>query len=366
MIMAAVHVPTPLSHWLQEPFGYVSSAEGFIFMSAGLAGLVYGKIYGRDGWGGMARKAWLRGGKVYAAHLGVLIPMALIAWATAGYVAPLARHFHDFLQHPALNLALMPLLARQPPLFDILPLYVIFLGITPLLLAAARRCGWGIILLLSSLLWLAAQFGPGWHLAGPPAGRLHLHSGPFDLRAWQVIWVVGLALGQSSLNGALLRGPLRSWCGWIAGGVVAIGLLSRHGVLATPPDLYLLMNKWSLGPLRMLNFGAWAVLFLAWNPRIPSGLLAAPALLGRESLTVFSAHLPLVIGAGCLIQSLSPSAGAEVAIGTLVIGALFPVALWQERRSKRRPSVIVPLEPAARREAQSRGDADSARFKAAA
>ena len=41
VIMAGVHVPSPLSHYLQEPFGFTSAAEGFIFLSACLAGLAW-------------------------------------------------------------------------------------------------------------------------------------------------------------------------------------------------------------------------------------------------------------------------------------------------------------------------------------
>ena len=38
ILMAAVHVPTPVSHALQEPLGFNGAAEGFIFLSACLAG----------------------------------------------------------------------------------------------------------------------------------------------------------------------------------------------------------------------------------------------------------------------------------------------------------------------------------------
>jgi hypothetical protein len=34
LIMAGVHVPTPVSHFLQEPLGFMSEAEGFIFLRA--------------------------------------------------------------------------------------------------------------------------------------------------------------------------------------------------------------------------------------------------------------------------------------------------------------------------------------------
>ena len=44
VIMAAVHIPTPLSHAMQEPFGFTSAAEGFVFLGACLAGLFTGKF----------------------------------------------------------------------------------------------------------------------------------------------------------------------------------------------------------------------------------------------------------------------------------------------------------------------------------
>ena len=51
------------------------------------------------------------------------------------------------------------LLIYCPPLLDILPMYVIFLFLTPVALAVAVRYGWRWILAGSGLLWLAAQSG---------------------------------------------------------------------------------------------------------------------------------------------------------------------------------------------------------------
>src|SRR5260370_19735290 len=158
VIMAAVHVPTPLSHLLQEPFGYTSVAEGFVFLGACLAGYVYGKTYLCAEWRTMAGRVWKRARQIYLVHLALVVPFGLLAWAAGSKLPPLANHFHDFLAHPWASLALMPLLLHQPPLFDILPLYVIFLGATPLVLAMARRRGWGIVLIISGLGWLTAQF----------------------------------------------------------------------------------------------------------------------------------------------------------------------------------------------------------------
>src|SRR5260370_42644797 len=93
VIMAAVHVPTPLSHLLQEPFGYTSAAEGFVFLGACLAGFVYGKTYLQADWRAMARRAWIRARQIYFVHLALVVPFALLAWA-AGH--PLGAPGHSF------------------------------------------------------------------------------------------------------------------------------------------------------------------------------------------------------------------------------------------------------------------------------
>ncbi len=340
IIMAAVHVPTPLSHALQEPFGFVSDAEGFVFLSATLAGFIYGRIYREGGWVAMSRRAWSRARWVYLVHLALVVPLALIAWAAAGRMAPLANHFHDFLVHPWASLALLPLLLNQPPLFDILPLYVVLLGATPLLLALARRRGWSAILWISLFGWLAAQFKFDPQFIGNPSRLLPVCWGSFNFLAWQFLWVCGLALGETAPRWPTLGRPFRIAAGGVSLLVVVAGLLSRHGYWPQAwfsQDLYLWMDKWTLGPLRLLNFGAWVALLLAWNPSFSLPPFLAPvALLGRQSLAVFAFHLPLAIAATTTIQVLSLTSGSQTVIGLAVIAALFPWAARQERNDHRR------------------------------
>jgi len=346
IIMAAVHVPTPLSHALQEPFGYTSAAEGFVFLGAAFAGYIYGKTYRQANWAAMSGRAWRRARQIYFVHLALVVPTALIAWAAANRVAPLANHFHDFLEHPWGSLALIPLLLHQPPLFDILPLYVILLGATPWVLAAARRYGWGGVLVVSALGWLIAQFKLDVHVIGDPSRWLPLRWSSFSILAWQFLWISGLAVGETMLRRPIIKREFRSALAALALPIVLAGLLSRHGYWPQawfPPDLFLWLDKWTLGPLRVLNFAAWVVLMLAWNPQVPANLLSPMALLGRHSLAVFSVHVPLAIAATTMIQVLSLSTASRTVIGILVVGLLFPWAAWQEYNNRRQARILPPI-----------------------
>ncbi len=347
IIMAGVHVPTPLSHGFQDPLGCNGAAEGFIFLSACLAGWVYGRVYREANWKPMSRRIWKRSRLIYLVHLAVLVPTVLLVWSLAAALPPLAIHFSDFLAHPWGSLALMPLLLHQPPLFDILPLYVIFLGATPWLLAFARRRGWKILLLISALGWLAAQFKLDISLVGNPAQFLPLRWGAFDLLAWQFLWVGGVAVGETSLRWQIVKPRYRFTAGAMAAAIVTAALLLRWGFWPqgwVNPDLFLWMDKWTLGPLRLLDFGAWTVLLLAWNPHPPAHLLAPTALLGRHSLGVFSFHLLLVIAATTTIQMLAPSNLWQIGIGLLVIALLFPWAGGLDFHQRRRAGAATAAD----------------------
>ncbi|MGB7169775.1 MAG: OpgC domain-containing protein, partial [Acidobacteriaceae bacterium] len=72
--MILVHLPTHFSNYLDQPFGFVSSAEGFVFLSAVLVGRIYYRQHMLDQ-KGVRTHLWRRSLKIYAYH------MALLAFA---------------------------------------------------------------------------------------------------------------------------------------------------------------------------------------------------------------------------------------------------------------------------------------------
>src|SRR5271169_3926800 len=160
--ITGTHLPTILSTYVNQPFGFFAATEGFIFLSALFTGRIYFRIAEREGFGAMSRKLWIRTGKLYCYQL------LLLAFAFA-IEAPIAAHgnrpaVHNLLDfyfaagrtHAFVDAALM---IYRPPLLDILPLYIIFLVLTPGVLILASRWGWKYIFAGSCALWLLAQFG---------------------------------------------------------------------------------------------------------------------------------------------------------------------------------------------------------------
>ncbi len=336
-MMAGVHVPTPLSHWLHEPFGYLSAAEGFVFLGACLAGFVFGKIRRRDGASAMRARVYARVRRIYQTHLALVFGAVLVAWWLARWLRPLAYHFHPFLMHPVTSLALIPLLLHQPPLFDILPLYVLFLGLTPWWLEIAARRGWAPVLAASAGVWLIAQFHPFGAPLRALADRVPLELGSFNVLAWQWLWILGLAFGETIARdpAALARHRRRVLVPALV--LVVAGVYFRHRLGLEPaalPDLPLWTSKWRLGPLRLLNSLAWAGLLWSWNPHPPDRWIAPTAMLGRRSLAIFAAHIPLAIVATSALQMHHFGPAASTAIGCAVIGAMFALAWWLERRAR--------------------------------
>src|ERR1700755_2189770 len=66
--MTLAHLPTHLSDLVNQPFGFVSSAEGFVFLSALLVARLY-IFQAMQDEAGLLIKLWRRSLKIYGYHL---------------------------------------------------------------------------------------------------------------------------------------------------------------------------------------------------------------------------------------------------------------------------------------------------------
>src|SRR5260370_302684 len=126
--MTFTHMPTRFSDFVNQPFGFLSSAEWFGFMSALLLSRVYLRNAQRNE-SGLLEKLWRRTFKIYSYHLLMLAFAFTVAAAFAArtHRPALYNLLNFYLAHPVVAIIGSALLIYCPPLLDILPMYVIFL-----------------------------------------------------------------------------------------------------------------------------------------------------------------------------------------------------------------------------------------------
>jgi hypothetical protein len=365
--IALTHLPTVISTYSNQPFGFVSASEGFIMLAALFSGRNYLKLAQREGYGAMGKKAGTRGLRLYLYHV-LLIGLAF------GLLAPLAvsgrrpgvfnlLDFYFAAPHRAIADAL--LLIYRPPLLDILPMYILFSVIlTPLALRLGEKFGWKYVLGVSFAIWFAAQCGLK---RAVYAGVAHFitvqiplkNMGAFDLYAWQFLWVAGLWLGARWARNDL---PIEKWARkivWPAAAIAVAFLALRYAVFPNvQPALFgVLFDKWHLGVVRIIDFAAVAAVLIRFNEHLKWVAFRPLVMLGQASLQVFCVHLlfcfaglALMGTAGVVSGWGEPTLMAATFAGMLITAKIFEKSA---DGGKGRPQQRMPTLAAGNEAAQS-------------
>ncbi|MCB1777616.1 MAG: OpgC domain-containing protein [Candidatus Competibacteraceae bacterium] len=298
LVMVINHTPSPLRGITTQPLGFVSAAEVFIFVSAFLCGLIFSRRLPSGGVVELKRLARRRIRQVYIAHLLTLLFCFAVIGQLLGHQAPFYNMVHSYLQRPAAAAFSALFLLYQPPLLDILPMYLVFLWFTPQIMGMAARVGWWWVAAISLLLWLAAQYGLKQWIASTLTGSwLVVDLGAFNLFAWQLLWISGLFLGhcfQQNRGNCTLVLTKTIWS--IPAGLAIFFFCWRWSWIPISSNLgghNWLLDKWSLGPLRVLNFFALLYLVLWLKPVLAKAIrwLKPLAVLGRNLLPLFCLHV---------------------------------------------------------------------------
>ena len=308
LIMAADHFGEPIFQSLYEFAGYVSAAEGFVFLSGMLVALVYSRYQSSGGWV-LEQKVWQRAGVIYFYHLAVLLAVFVFTVLTVISDADWKSFATEMQVEPIRALLSGMVLMYQPPMLDILPMYVILMLCAPLalrLMLHFKAAGIALVLVASTLLWGFSHQG-GWHLllqALP--NTILVRMGAFDYMAWQLIFVLGMVAGLVRFNQQGATTPINKPLFCAALGLILGLFLLRHGYLK-PASFY--GGQWlieyphiardNLGWLRLLNFLAFVYVVAGLIKLHQRYGLFKPlqalgrwlAFLGQHSLQVFAVHL---------------------------------------------------------------------------
>ncbi|HMF75106.1 MAG TPA: OpgC domain-containing protein [Bryobacteraceae bacterium] len=356
--MTLTHLPTQASVVSNQTFGFVSGAEGFIFLAAFMVGQLQYHVEQKRGPMGALRDLAKRTARVYVYHCALLaVAFTLVAGIGVRFHRLALENLLSYYLHSPKEAILAALLLEyRPSLLDILPMYVIFMAITPLARKIARRWGWGPVLFISFAVWAAAQFGlRAWvYRQGDFFGMAVPESstGSFDLYGWQMLWMTGLALG--SLNADLDSPPekdgggLPAWVVRLAVGVAVVFCVLRYCPVDQWMDTNLygwLIDKWRLGPARVINFSALAILLVRFGTRIAALPFLAPfALLGQASIEVFTVHVLCCLAGHALNSDADPMLPWWQQLVLLVVTLALLFATAQAHRigvAKRREKALV-------------------------
>ncbi len=365
--MTLTHLPTKASVISNQTFGFVSGAEGFIFLAGFMVGRLEHRVEQRRGQLGALRDVARRTTRIYIYHCALLV-IAFTLVAEVGVTfhrLALENLLSFYLQNPKHAVIAAALLEYRPSLLDILPMYIVFMLLTPLARKIAHEWSWDPVVAISVAVWAAAQFGLRHWLytrgtffgLGVPENS----TGAFDLYGWQLLWMAGLALGsiyadrvdgevQSTGSESELRIP--RWLLRLSFVVAAVFLILRY----SPTDRWVnpvvygwLIDKWHLGAARVINFSALGILLVRFGERIAALPFIKPlASLGQASIEVFSVHVLFCVGAHALSADADPllPGWEQVILLIVTIWALFLTARLSKKWSGK--TYAAAPEPATR------------------
>jgi hypothetical protein len=208
-------------------------------------------------------------------------------------------------------------------------MYILFSFLTPLVFWAAGRWGWKTVIFTSLFVWLVSQLRVRDLLLTATKDLSYINPGPFDVLAWQLLWVGGLFCGKrlyEKNRGLALPKPLPAIFILLSIAFFA-WRLTTISANSVPPNLAWLFDKWHLGPLRLLNFlvTGWAISKVLGHLRRWETVLQPFSLIGRNMLPVFCSQ----IGLSMLLIGIIPSnRNAEPFVSILVIYQLLTAFLF--------------------------------------
>jgi hypothetical protein len=350
------HIPDNVVNWVTtRNYGFSDAADLFVFISGYTASFVYAKMMLERGFIVGATRLTKRVWQLYVAH----VILFVIYIAAIGYVA---QRYNDpdiinefnvagLVDNPIQTLTQGLLLKFKPLNLDVLPLYIVLMGLFPPVLWMMLRKPDLTMLASLALYFAARQFG--WNLPAYPYGTWYFN--PFT---WQLLFVFGawFALGGALESRSVIRSKVLLYFG------IAYLLFALVMTMAGRfPDYGHMMPDWlfdafnpndktNLAPYRVLHFVIIAFFVTRFVPKEWKGLewgVFQPLIkCGQQSLAVFCVgvflsfvgHFQLMMSSGSLMAQIFVSA-AGIGIMTLVAYYIS----WSKKQDKPLPKPAPPV-----------------------
>lgn len=352
------HIPDNIVNWITtRNYGFSDAADLFVFISGYTATFVYARMMLERGFIVGATRLTKRVWQLYVAH----IILFVIYIASISY---LALRFGDSEMINEFNVAGLVdnatetlrqgLFLRFKPLnLDVLPLYIVLMGLFPPVLWFMLRKP-DLTMVLSIILWLTARHF-GLNLNAYPAGQWY-----FNPYCWQVLFVFGAwcAMGGARRSGWLINSPIMIWlCFAYLAFALIMTMAGRFPTLGGifPEWLFSTFNpndKTNLAPYRFIHFVVIVILVIRFVPKEWPGLewkIFDPVIVcGQQSLAVFCVGVFLSFVGHFELSMSSGSVFAQLFVSIAGIAIMTTVAYyisWSKRQDK--PLKPPPAKPAA-------------------
>lgn len=362
----SVFPPSVSFKWLADftfhRYFWIDCADVFVFLSGYVAGAVYSIRYERSGLMRCLREAARRCLQLYGAQLTLFVVcLAVVDIASIRHLALPPMLSLPFAGTPlTTSRNVLTLSTDEPPLMALLPLYILFVALTPFAVALAYR---------SRMLVFSLCIGV-WGATNVLQHRLAL--GQMDARAWQFLFFSAVLLANQNVRNPGWWKPLKAWRGWAMVGLAAIVLtrllptkpiaafLDSHILMDWIPRTLPFMDKQTLGPLRLLNIAVFVLVMAAfdWSKFVLKSRFARIITeCGQSSLTVYCVGAVLnylgivfivVPNGGKLMQLLWIVGGCAVLVAAgLGWKRLRDTALWRSAFAlmARTSTLIQPAAP---------------------
>jgi hypothetical protein len=352
------HIPDNVVNWITtRNYGFSDAADLFVFISGYTASFVYARMMLERGFLVGATRLTKRVWQLYVAH----IILFVIYIASISY---LALRFGDSEMINEFNVAGLVdnatetlrqgLFLRFKPLnLDVLPLYIVLMGLFPPVLWFMLRKP-DLTMVLSIALWLTARHF-GLNLNAYPAGQWY-----FNPYCWQVLFVFGAwcAMGGARRSMTLINAPITLWLclGYMLFALV-MTMAGRFPTLAGmfPEWLFSAFNpndKTNLAPYRFIHFVVIVILVIRFVPKDWPGLewkgFDPIIVCGQQSLAVFCVGVFLSFVGHFELSMSSGSLFAQIFVSVAGIAIMTTVAYyisWSKKQDK--PLKPPPPKPAA-------------------
>ena len=334
MILSHVGPMTRISVVAHLPV-YINAASGFVFLSGFVLGMVNRRRIDKTSPREAYRKTWSRAGQLWAIHCVLMFAVFAFQERTGllREVPPVEQvggWWNLLWMVPTLHL-------YTNNFMNILPMYILFIAVTPLAIEAIRRrVGWAFIV-PSFLLYLIALRYPDILRFQHEATRPQI----FSLASWQFVFFGGMFLGyyRQELTERLWR-PNRRWLlpATIAlfAGMFLWAQLHRAAFARFQPGFD--FPKWFYakpvhGPFMFLYFLSFLVLAYLFIKTFQNrGVLKKPvewlSTIGRYSLYCFLVHLIFALTAQALQIDVKRGIMMEVT-ALLSVAAIFLMAKYR-------------------------------------